>query len=138
MIHAIEEHIYAHQLIEKLFITLPPREERVLRLRFGLDGIGEHTRKEIAEDLGRSTTLAEILEFKALRKLKRRAQLDGRLELGPFPKHIAPRPRRLKVKYRPPTDWRQVKVAGPPPIEGEDYWRRDARMNGGGGYRFYG
>jgi hypothetical protein len=153
VMHALEERVYAHQIIEKLFIKLHPREERVLRLRFGLDGVGEHTRKEIAEDLGRSTTLVEILELRALRKLERRVSLDSRLSLGPLRKYQPlMQCQQQQMRQLPPLSapgglgaspggsGQPQSPGGPPgspPIEGEDYWRRDALMNGGGGYRLH-
>ena len=50
--------------------TLTALEERMLRLRFGLDDDEEHTLKEIAQILGVTPSRARQLEARALEKLR--------------------------------------------------------------------
>ena len=50
--------------------TLSPREEEVLRIRFGLDGGGEHTLDEVSEKIGVTRERTRQIEAKGLRKLR--------------------------------------------------------------------
>lgn len=51
--------------------TLSPREEKVIRLRFGLDNEGrEHTLEEVGEDFNVTRERIRQIEVKALRKLR--------------------------------------------------------------------
>lgn len=56
--------------IEQALGSLTPRERRVLRLRYGLEGGREYTFSEIGETLGVTRERARQLEAKALRKLR--------------------------------------------------------------------
>jgi len=51
--------------------TLVPREEQVLRLRFGVGCSREHTLEEIGEDLSVTRERVRQIELRALRKLRR-------------------------------------------------------------------
>jgi len=51
--------------------TLVPREEQVLRLRFGLGCAREHTLEEIGQDLDVTRERVRQIELRALRKLRR-------------------------------------------------------------------
>jgi DNA-directed RNA polymerase sigma subunit (sigma70/sigma32) len=53
---------------------LAPRERKVLELRYGLDGGGERTFAEIAEEFDRSEERIRQIEAKALRRLKHRSR----------------------------------------------------------------
>ncbi len=66
--------IDAKDYIRRCITTLAPREERVLRLRFGLGGVGEHTLDEIGEMLSLSGSQIRNIEKKALRKLRHKAR----------------------------------------------------------------
>jgi RNA polymerase sigma factor (sigma-70 family) len=55
--------------VSRVLGTLTPREERVMRLQFGLDG-NEQTQAEIARTLGISETRVHQLSAKALRRLR--------------------------------------------------------------------
>jgi len=55
---------------EVLLKGLPPREERILRLRFGLGVDSEHTLQEIGEKLGVSRERIRQLETTALQKIR--------------------------------------------------------------------
>ena len=65
--------ILSRNLIEgtrKVLATLTPREERVLRLRFGI-GIGhDHTLEEVGQDFEVTRERIRQIEAKALRKLR--------------------------------------------------------------------
>ncbi len=50
--------------------TLSPRQERVLRLRFGIDGASDHTLEEVGRDFGVTRERIRQVEAKALRKLR--------------------------------------------------------------------
>ena len=50
--------------------SLTPREERVLRMRFGIGGIGTHTLEEIGQTFCVSMERIRQIQSKALRKLK--------------------------------------------------------------------
>lgn len=56
----------------KLLLTLSPREERVVRLRFGIDGGGDKTLQDVADEYGLSRNRVRQIEFHALLKLKKR------------------------------------------------------------------
>jgi RNA polymerase primary sigma factor len=55
--------------IRDLLESLSQRERRVLQLRYGLDGNGEHSLSETGKKLGLSHEAVRQVEFRALRKL---------------------------------------------------------------------
>ena len=55
---------------ERLLETLTPREATVIRMRFGLDGSGEHSLEQVGERFGVTRERIRQIEAKALRKLK--------------------------------------------------------------------
>lgn len=55
---------------EEMLKGLSPREERILRLRFGIGGEAEHTLQEIGKELGVSRERIRQLETTALHKIK--------------------------------------------------------------------
>lgn len=57
-------------IMNKNIETLTPRESEVIRLRFGFDGKGERTLKEVAEKIDRSSERIRQIEIKAERKLR--------------------------------------------------------------------
>lgn len=59
----------AHQ-IHKLLATLSPREEKILRLRFGIGEDGECTLEEIGKQFGLSRERIRQIEAKALERLR--------------------------------------------------------------------
>jgi RNA polymerase primary sigma factor len=68
------------KIARSLLSSLQPREERILRLRFGLDGNGAETLERIGKVFNVSKERIRQIEKKALLKLKntnRRAYLKG-------------------------------------------------------------
>jgi RNA polymerase primary sigma factor len=56
--------------IGEALASLTPREERVIRMRFGLGPTGEHTLEEVGNSFRVSRERIRQIEAKALRKLK--------------------------------------------------------------------
>jgi len=54
----------------KVLATLTPREERVLRLRFGIGQTTDHTLEEVGQDFEVTRERIRQIEAKALRKLR--------------------------------------------------------------------
>ena len=54
----------------KVLATLTPREERVLRLRFGIGQVHDHTLEEVGQDFEVTRERIRQIEAKALRKLR--------------------------------------------------------------------
>jgi RNA polymerase primary sigma factor len=55
---------------DRLLISLTPREERVIRLRFGVGDGKDYTLEEVADNFGVSMERARQIEARALRKLR--------------------------------------------------------------------
>ena len=55
---------------EHVLRTLTPREEKVIRMRFGVGGGGEHTLEEVGRPFGVTRERIRQIEAKALRKLR--------------------------------------------------------------------
>jgi RNA polymerase primary sigma factor len=71
-VYSPERVVLAHTLQEQmqdLLNCLTPREKRVLQLRFGLDGNGEHSLTETGKKMGLSHEAVRQVEFRALKKL---------------------------------------------------------------------
>lgn len=71
---AQDDEIARTELAESLgeaLLSLTPREQQVIRLRFGLDGNREHTLAEVAEIFCVTGERVRQAEAKALRKLRR-------------------------------------------------------------------
>jgi RNA polymerase primary sigma factor len=54
----------------KVLATLTPREERVLRMRFGIGENSDHTLEEVGQDFEVTRERIRQIEAKALRKLR--------------------------------------------------------------------
>lgn len=74
----VEERLLAEQ-VERALDTLTPRDARVLRLYFGLEGGREHTLEEIGNMLGVTRERVRQLRDRALRRL-REGELGTALE----------------------------------------------------------
>jgi len=61
--------------IRKALATLSPREERILRLRFGIGEATDHTLDEISQDFALTRERIRQIEAKALQKLRHPTQL---------------------------------------------------------------
>ncbi|MFQ5551152.1 MAG: sigma-70 family RNA polymerase sigma factor, partial [Gemmatimonadales bacterium] len=57
-------------VVEESLITLPPRDAKVLKLYFGLDGGREHTLEEIGGMLGVTRERVRQLRDRALKRLR--------------------------------------------------------------------
>jgi len=64
------DYLELSSVIKRVLATLTPREERVLRMRFGLDGQCAHTRAESGQDFEVSSERIRKIEAKALCKLR--------------------------------------------------------------------
>lgn len=64
----------AQRVIAQMLLELTPREQRVLELRFGLNGGKEHTLDDIANMFQMSREAIRAIENKALRRLKHPAR----------------------------------------------------------------
>lgn len=57
-------------ILRTTLLTLSPREERVIRMRYGLNGVGQHTLGEIGCIMNLSVERIRQIQAKAERKLK--------------------------------------------------------------------
>ena len=60
----------------KVLATLTPREERVLRMRFGIGEKSDHTLEEVGQDFAVTRERIRQIEAKALRKLRHPTRSD--------------------------------------------------------------
>ena len=58
-------------------LRLPAREQRIMRLRFGICGEQEHTQKEVADMLGISQSYISRLEKRIIRRLREEMERMG-------------------------------------------------------------
>lgn len=56
--------------VREILKSLTPREEKVLKMRFGIDVASEHTLEEVGKDFGVTRERVRQIEVKALRKLR--------------------------------------------------------------------
>ncbi len=70
IVHRHIEQESENRLLLRCVATLPEREQRIMRLRFGLYGSREHTQKEVADLLGISQSYISRLEKKIIRRLR--------------------------------------------------------------------
>ena len=74
--------------IRKALATLTPREERVLRMRFGIGEKRDHTLEEVGRDFNVTRERIRQIEAKALSKLRhpiRRRNLEVFTDMLPEP-----------------------------------------------------
>ena len=58
------------EMTEQVLSTLTPREERIIKMRFGLEDGTEHTLEEVGQNFGVTRERIRQIEAKALRKLR--------------------------------------------------------------------
>jgi RNA polymerase primary sigma factor len=63
--------------VRELLKGLTPREEKVLKMRFGIDVASEHTLEEVGKDFGVTRERIRQIEVKAIRKLRHPSKSDG-------------------------------------------------------------
>lgn len=63
--------------IREVLKTLSPREEKVLKMRFGIDVASEYTLEEVGKDFGVTRERVRQIEVKALRKLRHPSRSKG-------------------------------------------------------------
>lgn len=76
------------ELTSQVLRTLTPREEAVIKLRFGLHGGTEQSYKNIAEQFALSKERIRQIEAKALRKLRHPSRASGGAESVPKPEEV--------------------------------------------------
>jgi hypothetical protein len=70
----LEEQVSDKLYVRQLLATLTPREERVVRLRFGLGDYPVMTLKSMSEEMGLTVERVRQIEMKARRKMKFHAE----------------------------------------------------------------
>ncbi len=81
---ALSQMDLSHQ-IRKILATLTPREEKILRMRFGIDEKADYTLEEVGENFDVTRERIRQIEAKALRKMRhpsRSRRLRGFVESG--------------------------------------------------------
>ena len=63
------------KIIREAIAKLNPREQKIIKLRFGLDGFEEYTQKEVADMLGISQSYISRLEKKIMKHLKKEIEM---------------------------------------------------------------
>ncbi len=68
--HAAVEATALREHVVEALSELTPREERILRMRFGIGGMNEHTLEEVGKTFGVTRERIRQIEAKALEKLR--------------------------------------------------------------------
>lgn len=79
VIDDVEAHIAASQLNKAIKEVLTKRERVIIEMRYGIGNIKYHTQREVAAILGISRSYVSRIEKKALEKLKKRFEMDGKI-----------------------------------------------------------
>ena len=69
------ENLEYRNKIDKMLKTLTPREERIIKLRYGLEDNTIHTLEDIAKEFGITRERVRQLEVKAIRRLRHPSRL---------------------------------------------------------------
>ena len=72
--HAVAEASALQRIVGEALADLTPREQRILRMRFGIGGMADHTLEEIGEEFGVTRERIRQIEAKALEKLRHPAR----------------------------------------------------------------
>jgi RNA polymerase primary sigma factor len=68
--HAAAEASALAEVVTEALAGLTPREQRILRMRFGIGGAGDHTLEEVGKVFGVTRERIRQIEAKALEKLR--------------------------------------------------------------------
>jgi RNA polymerase primary sigma factor len=68
--HAVAEASALQRTLAEALAELTPREQHILRMRFGIGGAADHTLAEVGEELGVTRERIRQIEAKALEKLR--------------------------------------------------------------------
>jgi RNA polymerase primary sigma factor len=68
--HAVAEAGALQRALTEALEELTPREQRILRMRFGIGGTGDHTLEEVGKLFGVTRERIRQIEAKALAKLR--------------------------------------------------------------------
>jgi len=72
--HAAAEASALARFVTEALAELTPREQRILRMRFGIGGAGDHTLEEVGKEFGVTRERIRQIEAKALEKLRHPAR----------------------------------------------------------------
>jgi RNA polymerase primary sigma factor len=70
-------HLDLKEQIQSVLDTLTPREEKILKMRFGVDCASEHTLEQIARSFAVTRERVRQIESKALRRLRHPSRSEG-------------------------------------------------------------
>ena len=70
--HAVAEQNALKRVVAEALSELTPREQRILRMRFGIDDATDHTLEDVGKEFGVTRERIRQIEAKALRKLRDR------------------------------------------------------------------
>jgi RNA polymerase primary sigma factor len=72
--HAVAEASALQKIVGEALADLTPREQRILRMRFGIGDTADHTLEEIGKEFGVTRERIRQIEAKALEKLRQPAR----------------------------------------------------------------
>jgi RNA polymerase sigma factor (sigma-70 family) len=112
----------SHGTTTRVLASLTPREERVLRMRFGIGMNTDHTLEEVGQQFSVARERIRQIEAKALRKLKhpsRSPEADEKGKLRQSFSHGRTKPVVVKKikRRRPPRDGKTAKNTPPAPLK---------------------